>query len=216
MHIVAVGPVTNMATVLQRYPELAERIESIIVCAGRRPGQRFEVRENQAKPFRDFNFEHDVAAMQVLIDSGVPLVFAGWEVSNRTYLTRDDLETLRVSGGAGAWIAETSQYWYDRWATNLGTDGFTPFDTLAVGWLTHPELIGSYRGRAVIELGDDDGAIVMGGREPGDPKPFLNVYPLTEDQTEGNGVYLTSADRAFHDVLMGRLAGRSVVDGEAP
>ncbi len=36
--ILALGPVTNVATVLKNHPELSARVEEIIVVAGRRPG----------------------------------------------------------------------------------------------------------------------------------------------------------------------------------
>src|SRR5213076_341322 len=39
--ILALGPVTNLATVVQNHPELRGRIRQIIVVAGRQPGFGF-------------------------------------------------------------------------------------------------------------------------------------------------------------------------------
>src|SRR5262245_21188887 len=41
MTILALGPVTNVATALKRNPGLASRVTRVIAVAGRRPGQRF-------------------------------------------------------------------------------------------------------------------------------------------------------------------------------
>jgi len=114
--IAAVGPVTNVGTLLQRHPELADRIERIVVVAGRRPGQKFVTTErSRERPPRDFNFESDVEAMRVLLESDVPLVLAPWEGSSKVWISREDLRRLAGRSEAGAWIARTSQYWVQRW-----------------------------------------------------------------------------------------------------
>ena len=44
----------------------------------------------------DFNFEHDVYSVELLLASGVPLIFAGGEVSkNSMWLFRKDLNDLK-------------------------------------------------------------------------------------------------------------------------
>jgi len=209
MAIAAVGPVTNVGTLIQRHPELRDRITKLIVVAARRPGQRFVVSDEQAAPFRDANFEKDVPAMRALLESGVPIVFAPWEVSSTVWLKREDLATLHDSGGAGAWIADTSEYWIDLWRDKLGVDGFTPFDTLAIGHLTHPELIEGMPVKARIEMGPDDGARPV-DRKAGDPKPYLLVEEVDADETQA--VYLHTPRPEFKRVLMGQLSGH---DGDA-
>ena len=73
--IVAVGPVTNVGTLVTLHPELRGRIERIIMVAGRRPDQRFVANELQKVPHRDFNFELDPAAMKAILETDIPLVF---------------------------------------------------------------------------------------------------------------------------------------------
>src|SRR5262245_58666785 len=55
--ILALGPVTNIATVLAKHPELSSRITRLIAVAGRRPGQRFTTGTTNPNGHRDFNFE---------------------------------------------------------------------------------------------------------------------------------------------------------------
>lgn len=201
--ILAVGPVTNVATLVAKFPELHAKIERIVVVAGRRPGQRFATTPQQELPHRDFNFELDPHGMQVLLDSDIPLVMAPWEVSSHVWLSRDDLQTLRESGESGAWIAESSQYWIARWE-RFTDQGFNPFDTLAAGWVTHPELIESMRVRAWIEELPDDRATPE-EQAAGKTKPYLLVEPSQDEAREV--IYCFRPRDEFKAVLMRRLAG---------
>lgn len=205
MHLVAVGPLTNVATLLYRHPELHDRIESIVMVAARRPGQRFVVVEDQPRPFPDANFEKDVPAMRVVLDSDVPLVFAPWEVSTSLWLHDADLDALRETGGSGAWVERTSFYWQKRWETGLGTDGFTPFDTLAIAWFTHRDELQRMPVSVAIETGPDDGGRPY-HRTPGEPKPYLVVRD--PEMGQRRAVYLYRASPQVKQALLDRLAGR--------
>ena len=204
MTIVAAGPVTNIGSLIKLYPKLHDRIERIIMVAGRRPNQRFVTNEKQKTPHRDFNFELDPDAMRAILDTKIPLVFAPWEVSSHVWISRDDLEMLRASGGSGAWIAETSQYWIERWEKGIDPRGFNPFDTLAVGWLTHPDLIETVQMQVVIEEAPDDRAAPQAGDVKN--KPYLVGRPFHGDGREA--VYCFRPKAAFKSLLMERLSGR--------
>lgn len=141
MTVLALGPATNVATVLRNHPELGRRIKKIVAVAGRRRGQRFaNLGSNRA--FRDFNFELDPAAFQILLDSGVPLVLAPWEISSKVWIRAPDLDRLRKNSPSLGWILEAAGDWLSFWKTNLAADGFNPFDTLAVGYAISPRGFG--------------------------------------------------------------------------
>lgn len=140
--ILAVGPLTNVATLLREHPDTAQGIEQIVAVAGRRPGQRF-LTEGQSPDTEppDFNFELDPSAMRTVLESGIPVVLAPWEVSSQITITAEDLEKLATRGGAsGQWIQKTSQYWLERHA-KAGKPGFHPYDSLALAWILTPNLI---------------------------------------------------------------------------
>src|SRR5690606_6490744 len=141
-------------------------------------------------------------AMQVLLDSAVPLVYAPWEVSSHLWLTQQDLDTLAANGPAGQWVAEKAQNWHDMWLRRFRTPGFNPFDTLAVAWLTHPELMMHFEAKSWIEDGPDD--TYLG---EGDPpvKPYLLVDP---ERAEGRTIiYCHYPMPAFQSILVERLQG---------
>lgn len=199
MTILAVGPVTNVGTLVKLHPELHERIEAIVVVAGRRPGQRFVTPDqaNQDSSPPDFNFECDVPAMQAILDTQIPFVMAPWEVGSHVWITHADVVALRDTGPTGLFLYATSLHRLQWLAERRGMKGAHPYDTLAVGWITHPELIESMRVEAVIEQGPDP-------REPGETKPMLHVREI--DDTIGRTmIYLTQPSPRFKEVLLERL-----------
>ncbi|MEM8875469.1 MAG: nucleoside hydrolase [Planctomycetota bacterium] len=203
MHVMAVGPVTNIAAVLKAEPDLAENVQSIVVVAARRVGFRFGPVEAPEFYFPDLNFESDPAAMQVLIDSGVPIVFAGYEVSSHVWITHEDLDQLAEASDVGRWIHDTSQAWIGQWLVGLNTPGFNPFDTLAAMWLTHPELIESVPVDVrIIESVDERAPYAL--RIGGATREYLLATPA---EGESRFTYLTVPAAESSDIIVERLSG---------
>ena len=204
LHILAVGPLTNVAATFTQHPDVIDDVQSVVVVAARRPGFVFGPEQAPGFFFPDLNFEKDPAAMQVLLDSGVPVVFAGYEVSSHVWLTAEDLD--RIGGGSevGAWIAGTSEGWLDQWLEGLGTPGFNPFDTLADLYLTHPDLIAGIRVEVEITEEIDERA-TPDEQAAGATKPYLIATP-TEEPTPH--LYLTEPDPAAREVIVERLTTR--------
>jgi pyrimidine-specific ribonucleoside hydrolase len=148
--ILALGPLTTVAGVVARRPDLHHRIHAIVMVAGRRPGQRFLSSPLQREAFPDFNFESDPAAVAAILATAIPLVLAPWEVASHLWITADDLARLAARGASGAWIAERSRSWLALWRRMVGVDGFNPFDTLAIAWATHPSLLAAAEGAVAI------------------------------------------------------------------
>lgn len=137
--ILALGPLTNIATTLRQRPELSSRIQKLVFVGGRRPGQRFMVGDHG--PLPDFNFESDPVACEEILSYPFALVLAGFEVSTHATLTQAHLDRLAEGPPAARWLAERSHGWLRWWAEHLHHDGFHPFDTLAVAAVSTPELI---------------------------------------------------------------------------
>jgi inosine-uridine nucleoside N-ribohydrolase len=154
--ILALGPVTNVASLLKLHPELHKNIVEIIVVAGRRPNQHFIAKPEQIRPFRDFNFELDAPGFQVLLDSKIPLVYAPWEISSKVWLRESEVQRLAAGTEATKFLAAPASDWLKKWRNDLGLDGFNPFDTLAVAYLTSPQWIESEELFSEIQVLPDD------------------------------------------------------------
>ncbi|MEE9253732.1 MAG: nucleoside hydrolase, partial [Pseudomonadales bacterium] len=125
---------------IQHHPELAANVEEVVIVAGRSRDRRFYL--GDVGPVRDFNFECDVRAAQVLLSSGVPVVLAGFELSSQVVITAADLERIRERGGDIAdYLHRNSQAWCTYWTEQFPADaGFHPWDSAAIAWLLRPEL----------------------------------------------------------------------------
>jgi pyrimidine-specific ribonucleoside hydrolase len=203
--ILALGPATNVATVLVRHPDLAPRVTRVIAVAGRRPGQRFTTGTTNPNGHRDFNFELDPRAFQVLLDSKVEIVLAPFEISSKVWLKAEDLDRLAASRSAAARsLVGPSRSWLSMWNRLFGVDGFNPFDTLAVAYAVSPQGFSCEAMGARIETLADDVT------EPGvqgthvDRKPYL-LASKTFGDGAGHVTYCATAPDGFTQDLLTRL-----------
>lgn len=139
MDVLALGPLTNVATAL-RDPEAAALVRRVVAVAGRRPGQRFQVGTGQ--PLADMNFECDVAAVaELLAHEDLDLLLAGFEVASRARIGEQEIARLEAGPPAARWLAEPARRRLELWRARFGVEGFHPFDTLAVACVATPHLI---------------------------------------------------------------------------
>jgi pyrimidine-specific ribonucleoside hydrolase len=195
--ILALGPVTNVATVLKNHPELAERIERIVAVAGRRPGQKF-VLGRGGTPLMDFNFELDPEGFQVLLESGVRLALAPFEISSKTPLRGQDIETFARVPAAADFFLEPLRDYLDWYEERFGIRAIYPFDTLAVAYLTSPEWIRCEELPVEIEIATDD-------VRPERKKPFL--LAAKDNGSFRRAAYCHTASDEFIPDLMKRMLG---------
>jgi inosine-uridine nucleoside N-ribohydrolase len=138
MTILALGPLTNVAAVIKKYPELSGQIDAVIAVAGMREGEEIKLGRITAT---DFNLHQDIAAAEYVYQSDLALILTPFELSSKVFVTRDDLDLMANSGSeVAAWLAEESRGWISNWSLIFGVDqGFNPFDTLALGVAMYPE-----------------------------------------------------------------------------
>ncbi len=202
--MLALGPATNVATVIKDHPGLASKIERIIAVAGRRPGQRFTTGTVNISGHRDFNFEQDPEAFRLLLDSNVPMTLAPFEISSKIWITDEDLAALGRGPASTRWIQRPARAWLSLWQRTFGVNGFNPFDTLAVARVTSPSLLTCETLPARVEVLADDvtEARMQGVAVP--RKPYLLVsaaFPPPVRPVE----YCYQASDAFKPDLLRRL-----------
>lgn len=139
LRIAAIGPLTNLGALLRIDPEVARFISEVVIVAGRTQGRQFYL--GDVGPVRDFNFENDARAARILLESGIPIVMAGFELSSRITVTPADLEVLRQrTTPVSAHLYELSQPWMRFWTATFPDDrGFHPWDSAAIAWILRPE-----------------------------------------------------------------------------
>jgi inosine-uridine nucleoside N-ribohydrolase len=88
--IVALGPLTNIATVLRSDPELAGMIRGIALMGGSLSG-------GNVTPSAEFNFYVDPEAARIVFDSHIPLTMVGLDVTRKVLLREDHIQLLEAS-----------------------------------------------------------------------------------------------------------------------
>lgn len=136
--ILAIGPLTNIATLVKNHPDIISQIDSIVICAARTPGLSFNPGLGKLNVF-DYNYEMDTSSMNVLLESPIHLVFAGYEPSSYTFVGDVDLLCIDRTENYGGWLYNSLQDWMDLNESLFGVHGFIPFDCSTLGVITHPE-----------------------------------------------------------------------------
>lgn len=196
--VLALGPVTNVATVLKNHPDLAGRIRRIVAVAGRRPGQRF-VLGSGGMPLMDFNFELDPEGFRILLASGVPIALAPFEISSKTPLTEEDIERFATVAEVAEFYLEPLRDYVKWYEERFGLRAIFPFDTLAVAYLTSPDWIACDELPVAIENDPDD-------VRPERNKPYLLLS--SEIRSPHSALYCHTASADFIPDLMKRLLKR--------
>jgi pyrimidine-specific ribonucleoside hydrolase len=196
--IIAQGPLTNIATVIVNYPDLVKNIALIVMVAGKRPSNLFHPGKQWWFHFSDFNIRKDPPAAKIVLESGIPLVLTPFELATKVTIMRSDLDKLASGDQSAQWLRQASQSWMSFWEDHLHQKGFHPFDALAVGYVTMPDLFSCNILPARIGF-----------------NLFLEPFGLGHDlevaqAINGSQVYYCSdVDQRFKDRLIERLIGHN-------
>ena len=95
--LVAIGPLTNVAIALLMAPDIADLVERVVIMGG-----TGEHGPGNISPTAEFNFWVDPEAVRVVLRSGMPLEFVGWDISiSSAVVTSERQEQLRAVGKLG-------------------------------------------------------------------------------------------------------------------
>jgi len=87
LNILAIGPLTNIAIALLKYPTLSKLINRIVLMGG-------SSETGNVSPYAEFNIGADPFAADIVFKSKVPLFMVGWDVAMESGLTDEEVETL--------------------------------------------------------------------------------------------------------------------------
>ncbi|WOC15802.1 nucleoside hydrolase [Pseudochrobactrum sp. MP213Fo] len=135
----ALGPLTNIALALNKAPEIAARIQEIVLMGG----GFFE--GGNITPTAEFNFYVDPEAAKVVYASGVPIVMMPLDVTHKALTTARRIEAFRAIGNKVGDACAAMLEFFERFdEEKYGTDGGPLHDPNVIAYLLKPEL---YSGR---------------------------------------------------------------------
>lgn len=133
--ICPLGPLTNIATALQKAPDIAPRIHQIVLMGG----AYFEV--GNITPTAEFNIFVDPEAADIVFKSGVPLVVLPLDVTHKALVTRPRVEAFRALGTrTGIAVAEMTDFFERFDIEKYGSEGAPLHDPCVIAYLLQPHL----------------------------------------------------------------------------
>ncbi|MEG0292105.1 MAG: nucleoside hydrolase [Anaerovoracaceae bacterium] len=130
--LVPIGPLTNIARFLQKYPELHSRIDMISLMGG-------SLNSGNITSDAEFNIYLDPEAAKIVFDSGIKIVMSSLEGTREGYINRDEWEPLLLGQNkVKMWLRDTLDCYskiYEK--KNMG---IVLHDSLAVSYLIDNEI----------------------------------------------------------------------------
>lgn len=137
--IVAIGPLTNIAHLMNAHPETARKLERIIIMGG---GTLDSL--GNATPAAEFNIYADPEAAARVFSFGVPITMVGLNATHQALVGTHHLPRLFASGGP---LADMVQHLFDSYFDD-GRDnesGMAQHDSLAIAAAIMPEIVSTQR-----------------------------------------------------------------------
>ncbi|NES65791.1 MAG: nucleoside hydrolase [Okeania sp. SIO2D1] len=145
--IVALGPLTNIATALQTNRNTMQKVERIIIMGGAVtvPGNISAAAE--------FNFFVVPDAAQIVMESGIPLTLVGLDVAMKAPLSRQAVEEYAKQHPSvvSQFIADCTEIYMAFYRDNEGFYGCYLHDPLAVGVAIDQSLVSTESVYMVVE-----------------------------------------------------------------
>ena len=129
----ATGPLTNLAELFQKKPDLKKRVDHITIMGGSLCG-------GNVTPYAEFNFCADPDAANLVLNMGVPIRLIGLDVTQKAYLTDCDFQKFSsLETRYGDMVADLTAFYAPACRAD-GLPGTPIHDAAAVLFELNPEL----------------------------------------------------------------------------
>jgi purine nucleosidase len=140
------GPLTNIATALQKAPDIADRIQQIVLMGG----AYFEV--GNITPTAEFNIYVDPEAADITFKSGIDIVVLPLDVTHKALVTQARNDAFRALGTpAGIAVAQMTDFFERFDKEKYGSTGAPLHDPCVTAYLIKPELFSGRHVNVEIE-----------------------------------------------------------------
>lgn len=147
MTLVPTGPLTNIALLLRACPDVASRIERIVLMGGSTIG-------GNVTPYAEFNIWGDPEAAKTVFESGLPIVMCGLDVTLQCGLTPMQIDELSCDGDARLRTLAQMLSSYKQNESEWVHGVCVIHDAVTVLYLTNPELFAGVQ--VAIEVDCDE------------------------------------------------------------
>lgn len=128
--LICLGPLTNIATLLTKYPEVKTNIELIAISGGL-------LDDDKNNPYPSFNVSIDPEAAEIVLKSGVNLRICPSDMGHIAYLCPQEIVKMSVLNKTGKMFETIFQSYHDRHVKV----GAAMHDSCCVACISNPELM---------------------------------------------------------------------------
>jgi inosine-uridine nucleoside N-ribohydrolase len=145
--LVPTGPLTNVALLLARYPELEAKIDRIVLMGG-------AFGEGNVTPAAEFNIWVDPEAAARVFATGLDVTMVGLDVTHQALLTQVHADRLARAGRSGKLVADLVGFYARFHRRRYAWEGVPVHDAVAVAHVIDPTLLETCSCGVRIETGD--------------------------------------------------------------
>ena len=143
VHLVATGPLTNIALAIQREPRIVEWAASFVIMGG-------SYTRGNVTPAAEFNIYVDPDAAAIVFAAGWQVVMVGLDLTLQAVVNEGIVARMHALGALGVdLIAPLATYWTNPHDNEW--DGQALHDVCAVAYLARPDLFTSQVARVEVE-----------------------------------------------------------------
>lgn len=143
---VCVGPLTNMAFLLQQRPDLGNKIDTIVIMGG-----ALKMKGN-ISPFAEFNTWVDPEAARIVFDSSTKKVLVPLDVTTTVAVSMEEIRAAVASqNDLAKYLVSSTDGWVEAMKVLSGRSTFNPHDPIALAYLVKPELFETEQMQILVE-----------------------------------------------------------------
>ncbi|HET8776281.1 MAG TPA: nucleoside hydrolase [Candidatus Limnocylindria bacterium] len=187
--LIAVGPLTNVATALERAPHIASNLERISIMGG-------AIGLGNRTPSAEFNIYVDPEAAAAVFAAGVPITLVPLEVTHLALATDEVLARIeRLGTPVAAMSVALMRFFAETYERVFGFDAPAVHDPVAVAAVIQPSLVETRH----VNVAIDTSSGISAGRTACDIHGVLGAAPNAD-------VALRLDAPAFWDLMIEALA----------
>ena len=129
------GPLTNIATAIEKAPDIKEKIQEIVLMGG----AYFEV--GNITPTAEFNIYVDPEAAEIVFQSNIKITVLPLDVTHKALVTKARNDAFRaLNSPVGKAVAEMTDFFERFDKEKYGSDGAPLHDPCVIAYLLSPNL----------------------------------------------------------------------------
>lgn len=144
--LIATGPLTNVALLLRRHPEVMPRVRRIVFMGG-------STDRGNTTPYGEFNIVTDPEAADMVLRSGLPLTMIGLNVTHKVLATSEIIAEFSGFGTRlGTVCADLMTFFASTYRRVFGFEHPPVHDPIAVAAVINPSMVRTVAVPVAVEL----------------------------------------------------------------